>query len=468
MILKIQLCYTWPLVSAPEVRRTEYLEGTRGKPMRTRRLFRRASGIVVSILLLSAVGAVELQAAQFTADLLQSMDLMMTTGRVHVSDARYRMDLQTPVGPDVVVIVDQDANLTRVLFPMYKAYLEIPSNDYMSLMNDPFQAAENMLTQYSLEEMGSETIAGYSCAKQLILSKSEYGESQIMNRWFCQELGFPLKLEMLMQEDTFTELSGIKEEPVDESMFQVPADFEKTIWGDIVERGEGDPELAAKAEAYEKTRLIKTKVSTRMSPEHERHVLIREGVEVRVKSESAYDKPFKLYVIPYKNGHELKDAAACTYDEPVSFTFAEDMRPDLIVSGTGEGAEASLDLTFVGQRPVVLATLEEYFVTGGGKSWTINDAYERLFIRFTADIEEGSQGSNVQGEFSIGTGGWQDRKTDTVELELANGQVKSFEFSKADDIAELGFSINTGRVRVQYIVDHRTGTLESPPFPGKQ
>ena len=467
MILKIQLCYTGPIVSAPEVRRMEYLEGTRGKPMRTRRWFRRASGIVVSILLLSAVGAVELQAAQFTADLIQSMDLRMTTGRVHVSDARYRMDLQTPVGPDVVVIVDQAANLTKVLFPMYKAYMEIPSNDHMSLMNDPFQAAENMLTQYSLEEMGSEKIAGYSCAKQLILSKSEYGDSKIMNRWFCQELGFPLKLEMLMQEDTFTELSGIKEEPVDESMFQVPADFEKTTWGDIVERREGDPDLAAKAETYEKTRLIKTKVSTRMSAEHERHVLIREGVEVRVKSEPAYDKPFKLYVIPYKNGDALKEAAACTYDEPVSFTFAEDMRPDLIVSGTGKGEEASLDLTFVGQKPVVLATLEEYFVTGG-RSWTINDAYERLSIRFTADIEEGSQSPDVRGEFSVGTGGWQDLKTDTVELELTDGQVKSFEFSKADDITELGISINTGRVRVQYIVDHRTGTPESPPFPGKQ
>ena len=422
---------------------------------------------MVSILLLSGVGAVELQAAQFSADLIQSMDLMMTTGRVYVSDARYRMDLQTPVGPDVVVIVDQAAKLTKVLFPMYKAYMEIPSNDQMSLMNDPFQAAEFMLTQYSLEEMGSETIAGYSCTKQLILSKSEYGDSQIMNRWFCEELGFPLKLEMLMQEDTFTELSGIKEEPFDESMFQVPADFEKTTWEDIAGRGEADPDLAAKAEAYEKTRLVKTKLSTRMSPEHEMHILIREGVEVRVKSDRAFDKPFGLYVIPYKNGKALKEAAACTYDEPASFTLAEDMRPDLIVSGTGEGGDASLDLTFVGQRPVVLATLEEYFTTGG-KSWTINDPYERLSIRFTAVIEDGSKSPNVRGELSVSTGGWDERKTDSFELELADGQVKSFEFSKADDVTELSFMIKTGRVRVQYIVDHRAGTLESPPFPGKQ
>ena len=435
--------------------------------MRVRRWFRQASGAMVSILLLSGVGAVELQAAQFSADLIQSMDLMMTTGRVYVSDARYRMDLQTPVGPDVVVIVDQAAKLTKVLFPMYKAYMEIPSNDQMSLMNDPFQAAEFMLTNYSLEEMGSETIAGYSCTKQLILSKSEYGDSQIMNRWFCEELGFPLKLEMLMQEDTFTELSGIKEEPVDESMFQVPADFEKTTWEDIAGRGEADPDLAAKAEAYEKTRLVKTKLSTRMSPEHEMHILIREGVEVRVKSDRAFDKPFRLYVIPYKNGKALKEAAACTYDEPVSFTLVEDMRPDLIVSGTGEGGDASLDLTFVGQRPVVLATLEEYFTTGG-KSWTINDPYERLSIRFTAVIEEGSKSLNVRGELSVSTGGWDEGKTDSFELELADGQVKSFEFSKADDVTELSFMIKTGRVRVQYIVDHRAGTLESPPFPGKQ
>ncbi len=434
--------------------------------MRVRRWFRQTGGIIVSILLLSTFGAVDLQAAQFSADLIQSMDLMMTKGRIHVSDSRYRMDLQTPVGPDVVVIVDQEAKLTRVLVPMFKAYMEMPSDDQMSLMNDPFQAAESMLIHYSLEEIGSETIAGYSCTKQLILSKSEYGDSQIMNRWVCEELGFPLKLEMLMQEDTFTELSGIKEEPVDESMFQVPADFEKTTWEDISGRREGDPVLAAKADAYQKTRLVKTKLSTRMSPGHEMHVLIREGVEVRVKSDLAFEKPFNLYVIPYRNGKALKEAAACTFDEPVSFTLGEELSPDLIVSGTGAQGEASLDLTFVGQRPVVLATLEEYFTTGG-KGWTINDPYEKLTISFTADIEEGSQSPIARGQFNVSTGGWDERKTDTFELDLADGQAKTFEFSKADDISELDFMINTGRVRVQYIVDHRAGTPESPPFPGK-
>lgn len=222
--------------------------------MRAGRWFHPATGALVSILLLSGGGAVEPQAAQFSADLVQSMDLMITTGRVHVSDARYRMDLQTPVGPDVVVIVDQAAKLTKVLFPKYKAYMEMPSSDQMSLMNDPFQAAEFMLAHYSLEEVGSETIAGYSCTKQLILSKSEYSESKIMNRWVCEGLNFPLKLEMLMQEDTFTELGGIKEEPIDESLFQVPAGFEKATWEDIAARGEADPDLTAKAEAYEKTR----------------------------------------------------------------------------------------------------------------------------------------------------------------------------------------------------------------------
>jgi hypothetical protein len=439
---------------------------TRRRVMTVGRWFRPVSAAVVSILFLTGGGAVEPQAAQFSADLVQSVDLMMTTGRMHVSDARYRMDLQTPVGPDVVVIVDQAAELTKVLFPKYKAYMEIPSSDQMSLMNDPFQAAELMLAHYSLEEVGSETIAGYSCTKQLILSKSEYSESKIMNRWVCEELDFTLKLEMLVQEDTFTELSGIKEEPIDESMFQVPADFEKTTWEDIAVRGEADPDLTAKAEAYEKTRLLKTKLSAWMSADHELHVLIREGVDVRVKSDRAFDRPFRLYVIPYKNGTALKDAAACTYDEPVSFTLAEEMRPDLIVAGTGEGGDASLELTFVGQRPVVLATLEEYFTTGG-KSWTINDPYESLSIRFTADLEEGSKTTHARGELNVSTGGWDERKTDSFKLELADGQAESFEFSKADGVTELGFMIQTGRVRVQYVVDNRAGAVEAPPFPGK-
>jgi hypothetical protein len=203
-----------------------------------------------------------------------------------------------------------------------------------------------------------------------------------------------------------------------------------------------------------------------MSADHELHVLIREGVDVRVKSDRAFDRPFRLYVIPYKNGTALKDAAACTYDEPVSFTLAEEMRPDLIVAGTGEGGDASLELTFVGQRPVVLATLEEYFTTGG-KSWTINDPYESLSIRFTADLEEGSKTTHARGELNVSTGGWDERKTNSFTLELADGQAESFEFSKADGVTELGFMIQTGRVRVQYVVDNRAGAVEAPPFPGK-
>lgn len=434
--------------------------------MEARNWIRSTVGMMVPIFLFCGIGAGGLHAAQFSADLIMSMDLRVTTGQVYVSGSHYRMDLQTPVGPDVVVIVDQSAKMTKVLVPMFKSFMEMPSDDQMSVMNDPFQAAESMLQQYSLEEVGSETIAGYDCTKQLILSKSEYGDSQIMYRWISADLGFPLKLEMLMQEDTFTELSGIKEEPVAESMFQVPAGFEKATWEDIAARSESDPELAAKMESFKKTRRVKARLSKRMSPGHEIHVLIREGVEVRVKGEPAYDKPFNLYVKPFKNGKALKEDAACTYDEPMSFTLEAGLNPDLIVSGTGEGGEASLELVFVGQMPVILATLEEYF-SSGGRTWTINDPYEKLSIRITADNEQDSSTSIARGEFNVGTGGWEDRKTDSYEFELAEGETKSFEFSKADEISELDFMIQNGRVRVQYIVDNRPGAPEAPPFPGK-
>jgi len=434
--------------------------------MKVRNWFRLVNGILVSILILGGFSVAESQAAQFSAELVQCTDLKKTTGQIYVSDAKYRMDLQTSVGPDVVVIVGQTADLAQVLIPMYKAYLELPSDDWMILTNDPFQAAEQMLAMYSLEEIGSETIAGYDCTKQLILSKSEYGDSNIMHRWVSEELGFPLRIELLMQEDTYAELSGIKAEPVAESMFLVPPEFEKATWEEIVARGEDDPVLAAKEEAYRTTRLVKIKRSVRMSSLHEMRVLIREGVEVRVKSESAFDKPFGLYVMPYQNGTALQDIAACSYDEPVSFTLAEDLSPNLIVLGTGEGKEASLKLTFVGQQPVVLATLEEYFSTGG-RNWTINDPFEKISIRFTADLEDETEGGVVGGNFNVSTGGWAERETQSFELELADGQARSLEYSKADEITELDFMIETGRVRVQYIVDNREGSPEAPPFPGK-
>jgi hypothetical protein len=434
--------------------------------MKAHRWFQLTSVAVVSLLLISGIGGVDSQAAQFSADMVQSVDLMITTGRIHVSDARYRMDLQTPFGPDVVVIVDQTSGLTRVLVPKYKMFIEIPNTDPLSLMNDPFQAAEAMLAQYSLEEAGSETIAEYSCAKQLIHFKNDYSESRIMNRWICEKLGFPLKLEMLIQEDTFTELSGIREESIAESLFQIPSGFEKTTWENISGQMETDSDLDAKMETFEKTRLVKTKVRARMSAEHEVSVLIREGVEVRIKAESAFEKPFGFHAIPYRGGKALKKAAACTYSEPISFTLAEELHPDLIVTGTEAGNTANLELTFVGQRPVILAKREEYFTTGR-KTWSINEPYEKLTIRFTADLEEGSRSQNVSGKLDVSSGGWSERKTDSFEFELTDGQSKSYELSIEDDVTELSYSIITGRVKVRYIMDNRTGALEPPPFPEK-
>ena len=119
-------------------------------------------------------------ATQFTADMVVTIhrDNEIRAGKISVRDARYRIE-QVEEGQEIVVLVDQEQGLTRVLLPADKMYMEMASNDMQILMNDPFQAANYTETIGEKVKTGVERISGYECDVYAIKRNGD----DIMNLW---------------------------------------------------------------------------------------------------------------------------------------------------------------------------------------------------------------------------------------------------------------------------------------------
>ena len=104
-------------------------------------------------------------ASQFTADMIQSDGGDTTTGKIYVKNSKYRMD-QEEDGHQVFVIVDQTAGVTRVLMPEEKMYMEMGTQDFRSLMKDPFQGVK-----YTARSPGQNC---HGCLTKQVCRSAEY------------------------------------------------------------------------------------------------------------------------------------------------------------------------------------------------------------------------------------------------------------------------------------------------------
>ncbi|MDX2440458.1 MAG: hypothetical protein QNK40_07880 [Desulfobacterales bacterium] len=109
-------------------------------------------------------GINHVEAGQFKADMVQSAGGKSRTDKIFVKHSKYRMEINEN-GQQIIIIVDTDMGITRVLAPMEKKYKEMKTNDIGSLANDPFQAARFSADMYTQKSLGSETINGYAFEK---------------------------------------------------------------------------------------------------------------------------------------------------------------------------------------------------------------------------------------------------------------------------------------------------------------
>ena len=115
--------------------------------------------IMLTVLLGALFYGTPSMAAEFSADVNQRLHGTTLTGKIFVKGAKYRVELQDAGGHRMAIIVNQKADVTIVVNPAEKKYMETPRGGMFSLMNDPFQSARYTGTRSTKKLLGQETIS---------------------------------------------------------------------------------------------------------------------------------------------------------------------------------------------------------------------------------------------------------------------------------------------------------------------
>lgn len=113
-----------------------------------------------------------------------------------------------------IMIVRPDKKVTWMLSPEEKTYMEMP-----------YQSSDKTFEEWTAEKekkakfLGEETISGMPCKKYETMEDGEKTEL-----WIAKEFPFPIKVE---DSEVTMEYKNIKLGKLDDSLFELPAEYEK-------------------------------------------------------------------------------------------------------------------------------------------------------------------------------------------------------------------------------------------------
>ncbi|KPJ72094.1 hypothetical protein AMJ52_07455 [candidate division TA06 bacterium DG_78] len=169
------------------------------------------------------VCSIPLFAGEFSADMVVQAGGQKgetTTSKIFAKGTKYRME-QEEDGQEIIILVDMDEMVTRVLMPSEKMYMEIASDDIQSLANDPFQSAKKTESLGESKFIGTETISGYKCDKYVITREG----TEVITQWVSKKLDFALKIVTHEGEKMTMVLENISEDKLDDALFEVPEGY---------------------------------------------------------------------------------------------------------------------------------------------------------------------------------------------------------------------------------------------------
>ena len=158
---------------------------------------------------------------QFVADMVDQSMRDTVTSKIYVKDSNYRIETEEEDKP-IVILVDQKANLTRICNMDEKSYIEMPSDDLKSLMNDPFQSLKSTLDTPGTESktFEPEMINDVECVKHVVF----WGDSPFYTYYVSDKYDLPLKI-IRGDSEKVVELRNIQDKEIDDAMFQIPEGF---------------------------------------------------------------------------------------------------------------------------------------------------------------------------------------------------------------------------------------------------
>ena len=184
--------------------------------MRATYLFSKQLTAVVVIIIGICIGAVT-HAAEFRSDLRVTDKHSTERGKCYVKSNLVRME-KLEESDQGVLIADVQKDITRVLDPKGKRYVEIPKN--ICGFIPPREITSNATKKF----VGSEKIGVYTCKKyKYFLPKKKKAS---VTQWVATAINFPIKA-CYHNENKCWELTNIQQGPADDAMFQVPQNYQK-------------------------------------------------------------------------------------------------------------------------------------------------------------------------------------------------------------------------------------------------
>ena len=175
-----------------------------------------AACMVASVLLFRSAAA-----GDFVADVVETTPRDTVTGKIYVRGTTYRIETEEE-GKQLVILVDQEGNVTWICDVEAKACEEIAADDIKSLMKDPFMSLRVTKETPGTEakELEPEEIDGVECAVHVIM----WGENPFYTYFASEKYSLPLKM-IRGAGEKVVELKNIEEKELDDAVFAVPEGF---------------------------------------------------------------------------------------------------------------------------------------------------------------------------------------------------------------------------------------------------
>ncbi len=160
------------------------------------------------------------QGAEFVADMVMKSPQGTFTGKVWVKGNKMRQEMNM-MGMKHISIIRNDKKLVWNLMPQQRAYMEMAARPGQN-----FTTEEELKEQGRLKYLGTEKVSGYKCKKYRLIPKDPSAPESVM--WIANKLKYPIKVVSSgpMGEMEII-LKNIKRKKVSDSLFEVPAGYEK-------------------------------------------------------------------------------------------------------------------------------------------------------------------------------------------------------------------------------------------------
>jgi len=285
-------------------------------------LFSKRLTAVVVIIIGVCICAVT-YAAEFRADLHVIEERATESGKFYVKSNLVRME-KLEESDQGILIADIQKDITHVLDPKGKRYVEIPKN--ICGFIPPRAITRNAIKKH----VGSEKIGTYQCKKYQYFLPNQ--KKAAVTQWVATAINFPVKA-CYHDENKCWELTNIKQGQVDDAMFQVPQNYQKvtvkSIDKDGSKRDAGQSPYAPKDETVMLIEMAKldyakgSKANAALQLKHALNAVWREipftvaNVRLVPKSGSfeyrknnAYRSGERIYVACHVLGYKVKNGKA--------------------------------------------------------------------------------------------------------------------------------------------------------------